>query len=41
MTINPNYHTSNDIYADGKVMSNYAKLAVTFLAEVAKGKIEP
>ena len=38
-TFNSNVHTSEDIYADGQVMSNYAKLAVTFLAEVAKGRI--
>ena len=39
-TYNPNVHHFGDIHADGKVMSNYAKLAVTFLAEVAKGEIE-
>merc|ERR1712212_434704 len=38
-TFNSNVHTSEDIYADGYVMSNYAKLALTFLAEVAKGYI--
>ena len=39
-TSNPNYHSSKDNYADGKVMSNYAKLALAFLAEVAKGDIK-
>ena len=39
-TFNPNYHSSKDDYADGKVMSNYAKLALAFLAEVAKGDIK-
>lgn len=40
ITFNPNVHSFGDIHANGKVMSNYAKLAVTFLAEAAKGEIE-
>ena len=39
-TSNPNYHSSKDNYADGKVMSNYSKVALAFLAEVAKGDIK-
>ena len=34
---NPYYHSSKDIYADGKIMSNYAKLGLAFVAEVTKG----
>merc|ERR1712126_409920 len=39
-TLNPGYHSSKDNYADGNVMSNYAKLALAFLAETAKGDIK-
>ena len=38
-TLNPYYHSSRDNYADGRIMSNFAKLALAFLAEVAKGGI--
>ena len=40
MIININKFQSKDNYADSKVMSNYAKLALAFLAEVAKGDIK-
>ena len=38
-TMNPYYHSSRDNYADGRIMSNFAKLALAFVAEVAKGGI--
>ena len=36
-TLNPYYHSSKDNYADGKIMSNYSKLGLAFVAEVTKG----
>ena len=36
---NPNYHTDWDTVVNELYMSNYARLAVIFLAEVAKGKL--
>ena len=39
-TLNPYYHSSRDNYADGRIMAKYAKLALAFLAEVAKGDIK-
>ena len=39
-TMNPYYHSSKDNYADGNIMSSYAKLGLAFVAEVAKGYIK-
>ena len=36
-TFNPNYHSEKDTYVDGPHMSNYARLAVLYISEVAKG----
>ena len=35
-TFNPNYHSENDTYVDGPHMSNFARLAVIYVAELAK-----
>lgn len=39
-TFNPNYHTENDLYCDTYSMSNHAKLAAIYMAELAKGTID-
>ena len=36
-TFNPDYHSERDIHVDRYHMSNFAKLAVVYIAEVAKG----
>ena len=37
--INPNYHTEKDIYVDESSLRNFARLAVVYLAEIAKGSV--
>ena len=38
-SMNPNYHSENDLSVNAEKMGNFARLTLTFLAEIAKGRL--